>query len=118
MGYNMQDGRWADTDALTLAASAARTADDASTGVELGDRTTVRLLLDVTAASGTTPSLGVSIQTSHDGSTWREIGAFTALTTTGSQRISLGALDRYVRVVWTLGGTDPSFTFSISGEAV
>lgn len=118
MGYNKQNGGWADTEELTPAASSARIASDSGAGIEMGDRGTVRLLLDVTAASGTLPTLGVAIQTSHDGSTWRELGAFTGLTTTGSQRISLGGLDRYVRAVWTIGGTNPSFTFSVSGEAV
>lgn len=117
MGYHKQNGEYADTEDVTLAASTARTATGQGSALELGDRGTVRLLLDCTAASGTNPTLVVAIQTSHDGSTWRELGAFTQLTASGSQRISLGGCDRFVRAAWGIGGTDPSFTFSVSGES-
>lgn len=119
MGYNTAKGRYADTLDVTLAASAARTADGNGSSVELGDRGTLRLLLDCTAKSGTNnPTCAVVVETSFDGTTWRELGAFTALTGTGSQRASFPGCDRFVRARWDLGGTDPSFTFSVSGEAV
>lgn len=118
MGYNKQNGEWADTEAVTLHGSAARTSSANGSAVELGDRGTMRLLLDVTAASGTNPTLAVTIETSYDGVTWREIGAFTALGAIGSQRASFPGADRYVRARWGIGGSDPSFTFSVSGEAV
>lgn len=117
MGYFKQDGRWADSEELTLAASAARTTSANGSAFEPGDRSALRLLLDCTAASGTSPSLLVLIETSQDGTTWREIGAFTALTAVGSQRASFPGADRFVRARWVLGGTSPSFTFSVSGEA-
>lgn len=118
MGYNTANGRYADTVETTLHASAARTASGNGSSVELGDRGTLRLTLDVSAASGTLPSLQVDVQTSADGSTWRTIGGFTALATTGSQRASFPGCDRFVRAAYTLSGTTPSFTFSVSGEAV
>lgn len=118
MGYRMQNQKWADVDDVTLHGSAARTASGSGSAVELGDRGTLRLDLAVTAASGTKPSLSVDIETSADGSTWRPMAGFTALATTGSQRISIGGLDRFARAVWTISGTgSPSFTFSVSGEA-
>jgi hypothetical protein len=119
MPYNTAKGRYADTLDVTLAASAARTADGNGSSVELGDRGTMRLLLNCTAKSGTAPSLLVVIETSFDGTTWREIAAFTALNdATGSQRISAPGCDRFVRARWDLSGTNPSFTFSLTGEAV
>jgi hypothetical protein len=118
MGYNKQNNEWANTKSVSLAASSARTASGTGSSVELGDRGTARLLLDVTAASGTLPSLQVDVQTSYDGTTWRTLGGFTALAAAGSQRASFPGCDRFVRAIWTISGTDPSFTFSVSGEAV
>lgn len=117
MGYFKQDGGWADVDEVTLAASAARTESASGSALELGHRGLLRLLLDCTASDGTEPSLLVIVETSKDGTTWRELGAFTALLAAGSQRASFGGADRFVRARWALGGTSPSFTFSVSGEA-
>lgn len=104
---------------VTLLSSAARTATGASTANELGDVATLRLLVDVTAVSGTTPTLDITVETSYDGSTnWRSLGTFTQKTTVTTERKSFGGCDRYVRVSYTIGGTTPSFTFSIAGEGV
>jgi len=82
------------------------------------NRVALRLLLDVTAASGATPSLTVTVETSGDASTWRSAGVFAAKTTVSSERLATAALDRYVRVSWAITGTTPSFTFSVTGEAL
>jgi hypothetical protein len=118
-GYkNKRTGEWVDTESLALAPSQARTADGNGPTFELGRRTTLQLDLEVTAVSGTNPSLSVAVQTSHDGSSWREHGAFTQKVAAGSQRFSLAGLDRYVRVAWGILGTTPSFTFSVSADAL
>lgn len=116
MGYMTSTGRWADTQTVSLAASAARTATGSGTGVELGDRSVARLVLDISAASGTTPTLDVVVQCSSDNATWYTAGTFTQATGTGTERKVVN-LDRYVRASWTIGGTTPSFTFSLTGEA-
>lgn len=118
MGYEKANGEWADTEDVELASSAARTATGDGSSVEVGDRGVVRLLLDVTAASGTSPTLDVTVETSFDGTTWRQAGTFTQQTAVGTERKSFSGLDRFVRVTWTIGGTTPSFTFEVSGEAV
>lgn len=118
MGYEKANGEWADTEDVELAPSAARTATGNGSSVEVGDRGVARLLLDVTAASGTSPTLDVTVETSHDGTTWRQVGTFAQKTAAGTERKSFSGLDRFVRATWTLGGTTPSFTFEISGEAV
>lgn len=115
-GYTMGDGRYADVEPITPAASAARTTTGNGSGIELGDRRVARLKLDVTAASGTSPTLDVTIQTSRDGSTWYTSGTF-AQKTGVSNESKVFAVDRFVRASWTIGGTTPSFTFSIIGEA-
>ncbi len=107
---------------VTLLASTTATASGTSTGVELDDKGTVRLALVVTAASGTTPSMTVTIQTSYDnGATdaWRTVGSgFPAVTAAGTTRQSFPGCDRFVRASYAITGTTPSFTFSITGEAV
>jgi len=118
MAYTTANGRSADTLSLSLHDSATRTSTGNGSSYELGDRGVLRLLLDVTAASGTSPTLDIAVQTSYDGSTWRAVASFTQATTTGTERKSFSGCDRFVRITYTLGGTTPSFTFSVSGEAV
>lgn len=104
---------------VTLHASAARTANGTGPVVEVAEYDTLRLLLDVTAAAGTSPTLGVEIQTSFDGTTdWRSLGSFAQKVGVSSERKSFSGADRFVRASYTIGGTSPSFTFSIAGEAV
>lgn len=119
MGYVTAGLRTSRGRAVTLAASAARTATADGTAVEIADKGAVRLLLDVTAASGTTPTLDVTVETSYDGSTgWTSLGTFTQKTAAGTQRKNFSGADRFVRATWAIGGTTPSFTFSVVGEAV
>lgn len=117
MGYTRQNSQWADTVDVILHASNAETADGNGTAIEVADRGCVRLKLDVTAASGTTPQLLVVVETSYDGSNeWRALDSFDIKTGVSSQRISAGGLDRFVRVRWDVSGTTPSFTFDVRGE--
>lgn len=101
---------------LTLLSSAARTATFTGATVNCSDGS-ASLLLDVTARSGTTPTLDVTVQTSYDGSTWRTAGTFAQSTAVGSERKSFTGLDRYVRANGVITGTTPSFTCSVTGEA-
>ena len=123
MGYHRQDRKWADTEDIVLAPLALRgDAEATGTELELGDRATVRLALTVTAKAGT-PTLDVTIETSHDGVTWYEAGAFDQLSdpavTTPLVVRGVFAVDRFVRAKWEVGGSDtPSLTFSLDGEAV
>lgn len=99
-----------------LAASAARTTTGNGTAVTGWSRSAGAAVvkLDVTAASGTTPSLTVTVQDSPDGSTWTTRDTFAAKTTTGNETRSLpGGLAPNVRASWTITGTTPSFTFSV-----
>lgn len=79
------------------------------------------IILDLGAASGTSATLDVTIQTSADGSTgWTTRTTFTQLTDTSDNKIACGKLvldaasRRYVRAVGTIAGTTPSFTFGVS----
>ena len=107
---------------VTVLASGSVTATGNSTGVDVGGAGTLRAQVVVTAATGTTPSLTCTIQTSHDnGATdaWRTAGAaYTALTAAGSSPYQAMVVDRYVRVSYVVSGTTPNITFSVVGEAV
>lgn len=121
MGYTTASGQFADT--LDVSALDPQTLTVTTNGpaIEVGDRGSANLELDVTAASGTTPTADVKIQTSKDGSgsglgAWRDVASFAQATGVTSERKSFAGLDRFIRTVVTIGGTTPSFTLSVSGE--
>jgi hypothetical protein len=89
---------------------AGRTATGASTAIT-AKKATACVELVCTAASGTTPTLDVVLQTSKDGTgsglgAWRTVGTFTQLTAAGSQRISAAGPGRFnarlrMRMPWS-----------------
>lgn len=89
-----------------------------ATIVDLVQATTARLTLTVTAASGTTPTLDVTVQTSPDQVTWTPLGVFPTATVAGAQLVSFPGASRFLRVSWAIGGTTPSFTFGVAGVSV
>ncbi len=103
---------------ITLLASAAQTASGSAVVAEsVGEFREALVTLNCTAASGTSPTLNVLLQTSDDGGvTWYNLpnAAFTQLTAVGSQVLQLNVpFGDTLKVVWTIGGTTPSFTFAV-----
>jgi hypothetical protein len=121
-GYTTSIDEWVSgIDAGPLFQSLTETISGTSVGQETASHRTLSLLLAVSAASGTSPSLTLTVQTSNDdGNTdpWRNVGSFPAQTAAGSVRQSFAGLDRWVRLSWAITGTSPSFTFTTSGELV
>ena len=74
--------------------------------------------LDVTAASGTSPTLDLVYEVSpDDGTTWFTHTAFTQATAATSERVVFTRpAGVWARLVYTIGGTTPSFTFSVHLE--
>jgi len=126
--------------AQTLLTSSARTTSSNSGALtSYGSFKTMLLELNVTAASGTTPTLDVYIDTSADSTNFINIAHFTQLITTGRRAIQIsddaagaavdfdstadlaagvvkqGAWGSTLRVRWVITGTTPSFTFSVIG---
>ena len=100
-----------------LHASAAETATGNSGAIETTGKD-IAIAVDVTAASGTTPTLDLTVEWSPDGTNWVDADtpdAFTQLITTGGQAKEITAKARYYRLLWTIGGSTPSFTFVASG---
>lgn len=78
--------------------------------------------LDVSAASGTSPSLTVSVQVQDAASgKWQNILAFPAQTAaTGGTPLAAITSEIYGvahRVAWTVSGTSPSLTFTLGYAA-
>lgn len=104
---------------VTLVPSATRTTGGTGSPIVMGERSTLRLTLDVTAASGTGPTTTVTLEHSRDGSSWAAHSSFSAATGAGTQRKVFGGVDNHARASWTIGGTaSPSFDFSVFGEAI
>lgn len=102
---------------IDLVAPDTRTASGDSGAVAgFGDKTTLRAQLNITAVAGTAPTLDVVIEDTLDGTNWNTIGTFAQRTAAGRQVVDITSpfTDR-LRVRWTLGGTAPSFTFSVLG---
>jgi len=103
----------------------ARTATGNATGADVQARDgDLVLVLDSAAGTGTTPTLDVTVESSDTlGGTYTAItgAAFTRVTTTASQQLLVISKDearRFVRIVYTLTGTTPSFTFSVNALGV
>lgn len=72
-------------------------------------------LVNVTAASGTTPSMVVTLEGSVDGTVFFPLATGAALTAVNKQTLTFnaGAMPAFVRVSWAITGTTPSFTFTV-----
>lgn len=125
MGYHKQNGEFADVEDVVVYPPTTLAAAGAVNGeaIEIGDRSTANLELDVTALTAS-DTLDAKIQTSKDGSgsgagAWRDVASFTQKTTAGLERKSFAGLDRFIRAVVTptdAGGGGISVTLSIKGE--
>jgi hypothetical protein len=103
--------------ANTLVAGAARTVSGNSGPLIVG-YSPLNIEVEVTAASGTTPSLTLAVQWSVDGVNFAPVDTtpdqFAAITAVGNDLKQLIVKGSWMQVVWTITGTTPSFTFSVS----
>lgn len=116
---------------FTTKASAAETASTTHSSFDTGPESgAVVVTVDVTAASGTTPTMTVVVEGSDDGSTWFELGtvglngyrsgsvgtAPTNFTAAATQRGVFPAT-QFIRTRSVIAGTTPSFTYSVNAQA-
>lgn len=95
-------------------ASAARTTTGTGTAFTVGPTRELIGDLTISAASGTTPTLDLKLQTStNGGTTWYDVGAYTQKTGTGTDSRVFGPLGTTARWSWTIAGDTPSFTFKV-----
>lgn len=128
--YSPGLGRYLNRTSVSLLGRATETADTTHTPQELGDLATLYLAVVVyTTPTGTTPTLKVIIEGSDDSITFFELGRIGAngfAVANGTQPSDINAIGtfrgifpipRYVRSRSDLGGTTPSFDYSIGGSA-
>jgi hypothetical protein len=105
----------------TVLASAARTAngDTGSTPLSVDYGNVITFFLNVTNVSGTSPTLDlyIDIQDPVSGN-WVNQDKFAQVTSTGTWALALDVRSNKYRVRWVLGGTSPSFTFSVGAVVV
>lgn len=98
--------------------SAVKTASGEGSALDLEKTKELVVTLDVTAASGTAPTLDVKLQHSPDGVKWSDLGTAFGQKTGASREVkAFTQYHRYVKAVYTIGGTTPSFTFSVDATA-
>jgi hypothetical protein len=103
----------------TALTSAARTTSADFPYIVQGKNLT--LYLDVTAASGSTPTLDIKLQAKDPASSnWYDVpgGVFTQATTTTNQRVVVTSPvgESLCRLNVVIGGGTPSFTFSVGAQ--
>lgn len=142
MPYGLQKP-WGKAAWLTVTAAAA-TASSSNLTLPIGD--CYALTVAVTAATGTTPTCDIVLQTSWDnGTTYRDLPLrYTQKTAAatemivfklglGNNEVALGQVvadtggqlakncvfnPDYLKVKYTIGGTNPSFTFTVDAAAL
>ncbi len=98
--------------------SLARTTNGNGGDVRMPGGESVRAQLNVTAASGTAPTLNVLVEDTIDGGTnYNTIGTFAQKTAAGREVINITTpFSENLRVSWAIAGTNPSFTFSVDWQ--
>ena len=95
--------------------SAARTSSGQSSVFNVQEFSRITFYANITAASGdASPQLTVKIEESPDQSNYYDIpGLEDSIDTTGQLRLTTDEHTKYIRVNYTISGTNPSFTFTI-----
>ena len=119
---------------VNVFASSARTATENSSDQTNDCARGVRLFLDITAASGSSPTLDVKVQTKdpvsgnyvaltgaafaqQTGTATLDLAVYPGIGETANRAVS-DVLSSVWRVVATYGGSSPSFTFSVGAEYI
>lgn len=105
------------TSFVTFLPSAARTESGNSGEFNLYDHDEALVFLDVTAASGTDPTLDVKVQTKDPNGKWYDLVSFTQKTDVGQEAKAVTVYGETLRIAYTIGGTEPSFTFAVTAIA-
>lgn len=103
--------------AATVIASAARTTSGQSAAQQAGNARSLSVGVNASAVSGTTPTLDVRVEWSHDGTIWfagDPADSISQMTAVGGKVKTFTVKAPAYRIAYTIGGTTPSFTFSAS----
>lgn len=96
------------------------TFSSSSYDIDLSDVSALEIELKVTSVSGTNPSLSVYIEGKFESTgDYKPLAYQTNITTTGIWYFTITQLAfRYVRIRWVVSGTNPSFTFTVTGQTI
>lgn len=95
----------------------ALTANGNTTGVDVSSYAEAVLFVDVTASSGTTPTLNLYVDTwDFNSQAWYALSAVTITQITAATTVEVGLTEfgEQIRLRWVVGGTTPSFTVEAS----
>jgi len=102
-----------------VAPSAARTTSGDSGYIQTPQGTGLSIMVNVTAVSGTTPSMLLTVEWTNDGINFAQgdpADTFTAITTAVNKVARFVQKGIGYRVVWTVTGTTPSLTFVVTAD--
>jgi hypothetical protein len=109
-------------ESLGVLASGTFTANGNTPDINVEHITSARFWIRVTAVSGSSPTLAIHIDGKHESTgDYESIASRTNITSTGGYLIGSqvdNLVFRFIRVRWVLGGTTPSFTFTVTGQAM
>ena len=106
----------ATTSPTTVLASAAQTVTFTTAAIS-AETATVALLINVSAASGTTPTLDCTVEWSNDATTWAVsdvADSFVQITVAKVTSKAFASKGLFFRIRGTVAGTTPSFTTGIT----
>ena len=101
-----------------ILARVARTVSGASAWIDAGAARELTIQLHADAGTGTAPTLDVRFITSYDANDLNAVdvvaGSFTQVAAAASMQVkSVSGTHRFVKVLWTVAGTTPSFVFGV-----
>lgn len=100
------------THTIVLAPLAARVAAGGGTAFEVSRFTEALLFVDVTEASGTSPKLDFEVQTGPAADEVVFVHTKSAqITSAGKTLVKLANIGPWLRLAWSVGGEESSFTF-------
>ncbi len=100
------------THTIVLAPPATRVAAGGSTAFEVSRFTEALLFIDVTAVSGDSPKLDFEVRTGpEDDEVAFEHTKSAQITSAGKTLVKLTNIGPWIRLAWSVGGEEASFTF-------
>ena len=96
------------------------TANGNTADIDVSTISALELELKVTSVSGTSPTLDVYVEGKFEATgDYKPLVYQTGITATGTWFFTINpVIFRYIRVRWAVGGTSPSFTFTVAGQAM
>ena len=99
---------------VALASAARTTSGSVELPIGLGDFDRQAVYINISAVSGTTPTIDFFLEDGTDGTLWFPLATTPQQTAVAALAIrNSNAAGTRMRLRWVIGGTTPSFTFSV-----